>query len=64
MLIYLGGPDQSPEQHRPLLASSGNDTSRHGSLDSHTSTDDSFGLNNNWSAAPRLVIFNLQIKIN
>ncbi|CAF1545967.1 unnamed protein product, partial [Adineta steineri] len=50
------GPDQSPEQHQPLLGSSGNDTSRHGSLDSHTSTDDGFGGNDNWSNAPRLIL--------
>ncbi|CAF3010742.1 unnamed protein product [Rotaria socialis] len=42
-------PDQSPEQHQPLLGSSGNDTSsRHDSIDSHTSTDDGYGLNENW----------------
>ncbi|CAF5093494.1 unnamed protein product, partial [Rotaria magnacalcarata] len=48
-IIYLGAPDQSPEQHQPLLGSSGNDTSsRHDSIDSHTSTDDGYGLNENW----------------
>ena len=56
LIINLGGPDQSPEQHQPLLGSSGNDTSsRHDSIDSHASTDDVFGLNDNWSAASRLV---------
>jgi len=44
-----GRADQSPEQHQPLLASSGNDTSsRHDSMDSHTSTEEGFGLNDNW----------------
>ncbi|UJR27700.1 hypothetical protein I4U23_008977 [Adineta vaga] len=49
------GPDQSPEQHQPLLSSSGNDISRHGSVDSHTSTDDGMGPNDNWSTAPRTI---------
>ncbi|CAF2420803.1 unnamed protein product [Rotaria sp. Silwood2] len=50
-------PDQSPEQHQPLLGSSGNDTSsRHDSLDSHTSTDDGFGLNENWPMRTRAIL--------
>lgn len=40
----------------PLLGSNGHDTSRHGSLDSHTSTDDGVGSHDNWSAAPKLVV--------
>jgi hypothetical protein len=55
-MINLGGPDQSPEQHQPLLSNNGNDTNgRQDSIDSHTSTDDGFELNDNWSSAPRLV---------
>ncbi|CAF1093497.1 unnamed protein product [Rotaria sordida] len=50
-------PDQSPEQHQPLLGSSGNDTSsRQDSFDSHTSTDDGFGLNENWPTKTRTIL--------
>ncbi|CAF5131771.1 unnamed protein product, partial [Rotaria sp. Silwood1] len=50
-------PDQSPEQHQPLLGSSGNDTSsRQDSIDSHTSTDDGFGLNENWPVKTKTII--------
>ena len=46
------GLDQSSEQRQPLLAGSGNDTSsRHDSLDSHTSTDDGSALTDHWQAA-------------
>ena len=56
LFVFVGGPDQSPEQHQPLLASSGNDTSsRHDSIDSHTSTDDGFGPNDGWPVASRFV---------
>ena len=56
--INIGGPDQSPEQHQPLLGSSGNDTSsRHDSMDSHTSTDDGFGFNDTWSTVAKFVFF-------
>jgi hypothetical protein len=55
MFVILGA-DQSPEQHQPLLASSGNDTSsRHDSIDSHTSTDDGLGSKDHWSTHTRLV---------
>ena len=52
LMSFRVGPDQSPEQHQPLLASSGNDTSsRHDSIDSHTSTDDGSALTDHWQAA-------------
>ncbi|CAF1504754.1 unnamed protein product [Adineta ricciae] len=54
--VCLGGPDQSPEQHQPLLSNSGNDLSRHDSIDSHTSTDDGMGIVDSWSSAPRMIV--------
>jgi hypothetical protein len=60
-VIFLGNMHPSSEQHQSILNNGNDTTNRHDSIDSHTSTDDGI---DNWSSAPRLIIFFIFFKIS